>query len=294
MNYRSIYLSHKYPFSGFGEEFDNKFRYNTWIFCNYMKIFNVFRYITLGGLILFVNLTMYGVTNYQFKIDTVRISFTQVDGYASYRSVVSYAYRHNAYQLQTIYSPFPYRIKNLPGIINKKYVTRLLNDCSQYSSEDQCDYIYITEDDYSNYLKILNNNDSLISNFPQLEFCPDFRKERYELTEDDFLSLSCTDIINIIESPHQLFFANNTWSIKLELLDTKGKKIVIEPQWYFKGTAWKVKFSQKEVYVGYEYILSFLRGIHFDQYAFFWEKYNLLFQIVESIIRKNKYLNAYE
>lgn len=37
MNYRSIYLSRKYPFSGFGEEFDNKFRYNTWILCNYLS-----------------------------------------------------------------------------------------------------------------------------------------------------------------------------------------------------------------------------------------------------------------
>ncbi len=253
-----------------------------------MAIFNIFRYITLGGLISFVNLTMYGITNYQSKIDTVRISFVQADGYAAYRSVVSYAYRHNAYQLQDIYSPFQYRIKNLPRIIDKKYVTRLLNDCSQHFSEDQCDYIYITKADYSNYLKILNDSDSLISNFPQLEFYPDFRKEQYELTEDDFLSLSCTDIINIIESPHQLFFANDTWAIKLELVDAKGKKIIIEPQWYFEGTAWKVKYTPKEIYVGYECVMSFLRDIHFNQYVFFWEKYNLLFQIAESTIIKNK------
>lgn len=227
-----------------------------------------------------------GQVKHQFKIDTIRISFAQVDGYATYRSVVSYAYCHHVYQLQAVYSLFPNRVENLPNIINEKYVTRLLNDCSQYSSEDQCDYIYIAKDDYSNYIKILNDSDSLISYFPQLESYPDFKKDQYELTEDEFLSLNCTDIINIIESPHQLFSVNGTWSIKMELLDTKGKKIVIEPQWYFEGTAWKVTFPKKEVYIGYEYIMSFLRDIHFNQYAFFWEKCNLLFQIAESTIRK--------
>lgn len=247
-----------------------------------MEIFNILRYIVLGGLISFVNPIMYGVTNYQFKIDTIRISFAQVDGYATYHSVVSYVYRQNVYQLQAVHSPFPNRIENLPNIINEKYVTRLLNDCSQHTSEDQCDYIYITKADYSKYIKILNDSDSLISYFPQLEFYPDFKKEQYELTEDEFLSLSCTDIINIVKSPRQLFSANDTWSIKLELLDSKGKKIVIAPQWYFEGTAWKVTFPKKEVYIGYEYIMSFLRDVHFNQYAFFWEKCNLLFQIAES------------
>ena len=29
MNYRYIYLIKKWPYSGFGEDFDSKFRYNT-------------------------------------------------------------------------------------------------------------------------------------------------------------------------------------------------------------------------------------------------------------------------
>ena len=37
MNYRYIYLLHEYPFSGFGKDFDDKFRYNTWILCNYLS-----------------------------------------------------------------------------------------------------------------------------------------------------------------------------------------------------------------------------------------------------------------
>lgn len=37
MNYRSIYLLRRYPYSGFGEEFDCRFRYNTWVLCDYLS-----------------------------------------------------------------------------------------------------------------------------------------------------------------------------------------------------------------------------------------------------------------
>ena len=37
MNYRYIYLIKKWPYSGFGEDFDSKFRYNTWTLCNFLS-----------------------------------------------------------------------------------------------------------------------------------------------------------------------------------------------------------------------------------------------------------------
>lgn len=38
MNYRYLYLSCRYPDSGFGADFVDKFRYNTWILCNYLSL----------------------------------------------------------------------------------------------------------------------------------------------------------------------------------------------------------------------------------------------------------------
>ena len=254
-----------------------------------LMILNNIRYNVLGLFILFVNTSIYGMVNNLSTIDTIRISFTQTNGYAAYRTVVSYAYKYNAYQLEKIESPFPDGVKDLPNTINKDCVSKLLNDCVQYSSESQCDYINITKYDYADYIKILNNRDSLINYFPLLDFYPfsqDFKKEKYELEENDFLSLSCTEIINIIKSPHRLFLSNGLYFVKIELSSAKGDLIIIEPLWCFEGTAWRINYSGKEAYVGFGYIMSFLRDIQFDKYAFFCDKNILLFQIAESIVNQ--------
>lgn len=256
-----------------------------------MVIFNNFRYKVLGLFILFTNINMYGNVNNLPIIDTIRITFTQVDGYATYRSMVSYAYQNDAYQLQAAESSFPHRIKDLPNTINKDCVRKLFNDFSQHSNKEQCDYISISKEDYADYIMTLNNRDSLIYYFPQLDFCPysqDFKKEQYELTEEEFLSLSCADIINMIKAPHRLFLANGL-SIKIELLSIQDKNITIEPLWYFESTIWRVASSEIEAYIGHEYMMSFLRDIRFDKYTFFWEKKLLLFQIAESIVERKKH-----
>ena len=240
---------------------------------------------------LLVSTSMYG----RSEIDTIRITFAQVDGYATSRSTVSYAYQNDEYQLQTTEPSFPHRIKDLPNTINKGCVSKLLNDISLYSDKSQCDYISITKEDYADYIKTLNNRDSLIYYFPQLDFHPfsqDFKKEQYELTEEEFLSLSCADIINMIRAPHRLFLANGL-PMKVELLSAQGGNIVIEPLWNFEGTAWKVVSSEKEAYIGHEYMMSFLRDIRFDKYAFFWEKRLLLFQIAEGIVENKEQENIY-
>ena len=236
---------------------------------------------------LLVSTSIYGKDDNLPEIDTIRITFTQVYGYGTYRSTASYAYQHDTYELQTIESPFPNDVKYLPNTVDRESVKSLLEYCLLKSTNDQCDYINVTKDDYSNYLKVLNNPDSLIYYFPQLSF--GFKKEPYDLKAEDFLTLSCSEIINMIKLPHNLFFSYSS-PIKIELLSTKGKAIVVEPQWHFEGTAWRVKASGKELYVGYEYIMSFLRNVHYNQYVCFEEKIHLLFQIAESIVDNREQL----
>ena len=265
---------------------------NTWgLSPRVMRININMRHNVLLLLALLVCTSMYGRSG----IDTIRITFAQVDGYATSRSTVSYAYQNDEYQLQTTEPSFPHRIKDLPNTINKGCVSKLLNDVSLYSDKSQCDYISITKEDYADYIKTLNNRDSLIYYFPQLDFHPfsqDFKKEQYELTEEEFLSLSCADIINMIRAPHRLFLANGL-PMKVELLSAQGENIVIEPLWNFEDTAWKLVSSEKEAYIGHEYMMSFLRDIRFDKYAFFWEKRLLLFQIAEGIVENKEQENIY-
>lgn len=238
-----------------------------------MVIFNYLRYNMLGLFILFVNTNIYGTINLQSKIDTVRITFSHMGGYAVYLATACYVYQNNVYQLQTVQTD-KFDDQQIPKIIRKEVVTKLLNDCIQNSTEDRCRYITITKDDYLNFIKVLN--DSLLNYIPYLQ---NIEKEQYKLEEDYFLSLNCNDIINIIESPNNLF-AYFSSPLKIELLNNKGEGIIIEPQWYFKGTAWKLKCSScKEAYVGYNYIMSFLRDIQIDKYAYFSDRFYLLFQI---------------
>ena len=226
-------------------------------------------------IMLLVSTYVCGLANNQNNIDSIRITFGHLDGYAIYCSTACYAYHNKVYKLQIEKSSNLHHTLQLPNTISKKSVSKLLNDCNLFSTEDRCEFIKITKDDYSNYIKIINNKDSLYNNFP---FIFDFKKEQYELEEDAFTSLSCSEIINIIESPDHMF-AHYKPLLKIELISKNAGKITIEPQWYFDGTAWKVLSHGKERFVANEYLMFFLKDIQYDKYVCLYERFYLLFQI---------------
>ena len=104
------------------------------------------------------------------------------------------------------------------------------------------------------------------------------------------MSLSRNDIVNIIESPNtspnSFYLVHSKPILIIELTSNNGGSITIEPQWYFYNTAWKVLSQGKERYVGYEYIMAFLKDIQYDKYPFFGERFYLLFQIADAIKEK--------
>lgn len=244
-----------------------------------MEILNNHRYIILGLFLLILNLNMYGVIYDKTRIDTVRITYSHFGGYAMYRSVVCYAFHNNIYELQTREC----NVQDVPKIIRKETVTGLLNYCNQYSLGDRCNYLEITKEDYSNYISILKDslNDYMV-------YFQDSLKNEYELAEEYYLLLSCNDIIRIIESSNNMF-AYYKPRLKIELVNADHEIISIEPQWYFKGTAWKVKFNGKEKYIDYKYVMSFLKEIQLkEEYYLFAERFYLLFQIADSKRKDNR------
>jgi hypothetical protein len=249
-----------------------------------MVILNNLRYYVFGLFILFVNSGIYGVAHCQSKIDTIRITFSYMGGYVPNIAMACYVYQSEVYQLQTVQT-YKSDDLQLPMIICKEVVAKLLNDCSLYSTEDECDYINITKDDYFNYIKILNDSYSLKYYFPLLDFptySQDFKKEQYELKEDEFLSLCCSDIIEIGNSHFSRLFTPSKPLIEICLVDSYGKIISIGPKGYYEGSAWVVNFQGKERYIDFECAMSFLRDIQFDRYAYFWNRFYLLFQIAEN------------
>ena len=141
---------------------------------------------------LLVSTSMYG----RSEIDTIRITFAQVDGYATSRSTVSYAYQNDEYQLQTTEPSFPHRIKDLPNTINKGCVSKLLNDVSLYSDKSQCDYISITKEDYADYIKTLTSNKLVIL----------LEKPYEQNNSTQFWTKEATDISNHEESAFSYTF----------------------------------------------------------------------------------------
>ena len=242
-----------------------------------MEILNNFRNIILGLFLLFSNPNMYGEIYDLARIDTVRIAYSHLGGYAIYRSVACYVLHNCNYEVQTE----EYNVQEVPKTIHKEAVTRLLNNCNQYALEDCCNYLKITKKDYSNYKKILK--DSICDYIP---FFQDSLKDEYELTEDYYLSLSCNDIIRIIESSNDLFTYYKP-QLKIELVNADHEIISIEPQWYFEGTAWNVKFCSKIMYIDFEHIISFLKEIQLkEEYYHFAERFYLLFQIANNVSQR--------
>ncbi len=233
--------------------------------------------------ILLINTCVYGLAKGQNDIDSIRITYGYHNGgYGIFRSTACYAFHKKAYKLQLEKSHNVHNARQLPKTISKESVSKLLNDCNTYAIEDRCEFIKITKDDYSNYIKIINDKDSLDNYLP---FLDDFKKEQYELEEDAFMSLSRSDIVNIIESsisPTSFIGVHSKPTLIIELICNNAGSITIEPQWYFDGTPWKVLSQGKERYVGHEYVMSFLKDIQYDKYPLFWERFYLLLQIAES------------
>lgn len=249
-----------------------------------MVIFKKLRYIVFGLLMLFVNIDIYGRVNFQSQIDTIRLTFSYMGGYVPYIAMANYVCQNDVYQLQTIQT-YESDCQQLPKTICKEDVTNLLSDCSLYSSETQCDYISITKDDYSDYKRILNDFDSLLYYLPLLDFpsySKDFKKEQYELEENEYLSLNCCDLIKIADSHFSHLFIPSKPLIKIEFVESSGETIIIEPQAYYKGTPWVIYYQGKETYVNFEYVMSFLRNIQFARYAYFLDRFYFLLQIAES------------
>lgn len=220
--------------------------------------------------ILLVNICMCGLAKGQNDIDSIRVTYNYFGGYGICRSTACYAYHRKDYKLLMEKSYNVQNVWQLPKTISKECVSKLLDDFNLYSAEDRCEFIKITKDDYSCYIKIINDKDSL-ENY--LTFIDDFKKEQYELEEDAFLSLSSSEIVNIIESPTSstsFFIGVNSEPIMIiELISNNSGSTTIEHQWYFYGTAWKVQSQGKTKYVGNEYIMSFLKDIQYDKYVFF-------------------------
>ena len=246
-----------------------------------MGILNDLNHRVLVIIMLLVSTCMCGLAKSQNDVDSIRITFGHLDGYAIYRTTVCYAYHNKAYKLQIEKSSDLHRSLQLPKTISKISVSKLLNDCEIYSTEDRCEFIKITKEDYSNYIKIIDNKDSLDSYLP---FLLDFNKDQYELEENAFLSLRCSEIITIIESPCQIF-AHYKPLLKIELISKNAGKITIEPQWYFDGTAWMVLSHGKKKYVANEYCISFLKDIQYDKYVYLYERFYFLFQIAETLLQ---------
>ena len=239
--------------------------------------------------ILLINTCVYGLAKGQNEIDSIRITYDYHNGgYGIFRSTACYAFHKKAYKLQLEKSHNVHNAQQLPKTISKESVSKLLNDCNTYAIEDRCEFIKITKDDYSNYIKIINDKDSLDNYLP---FWDDFKKEQYELEEGAFMSLSRSDIVNIIESsisPTSFIGAHSKPTLIIELICNNAGSITIEPQWYFDGTPWKVLSQGKERYVGHEYVMSFLKDIQYDKYPLFWERFYLLLQIADMIKKKTK------
>lgn len=249
-----------------------------------MGILNNLNHRVLIIIMLLVSTYVCGLAKNQNDVDSIRITFGHLDGYAICRITVCYAYDDNAYKLQIEKPSDLHPSLQLPKTISKISVSKLLNDCSLYSTEDRCEFIKITKDDYSNYIKIIDNKDSLDSYLP---FLFDFNKDQYELEENAFLSLRCSEIITIIESPYHMF-AHYKPLLKIDLISKDAGKITIEPQWYFDGTAWMVLSHGKKKYVANEYLISFLKDIKYDKYVYLYERFYILFQIAETLVNQGR------
>lgn len=242
-----------------------------------MGILNNLNHKVITFYILLVNTSLLGLAKSQNDVDSIRITFSHLDGYAMYRCTACYKFLNNAFILQVEKPSHLNHTHLVPKTISNKSVLKLLEDCKLYSSEDPCEFIKITKQDYYNYIKIINDEEYIENNMP---FLFDFKKELYELEEDAFLSLSCSEIIDIIESPYHIY-ASSKPSFRIELISNNSGKTTIEPQWYFEGTAWNVLTQGRKMYIDNKYLISFLEDIQYDKYMYLYERFYFLFHIAD-------------
>ena len=243
-----------------------------------MGISNSLRYKLIAFLVSVISTNAFGLKHNPKAIDSIRITYAYFDGYAVCQSVAVYTYNSNAYVLQKGIDTT--NVRNLPEIIEKDKISEFINAYLCYAKEDICDGIRITHDDYANYIKVLDDSVSYY-----LPFMQDVTKEQFKLNENAFISLSCDEIVNVLETPNNLF-ASYKPLLKIELIFGNGDIISLEPKWYFEGTTWTVIHNELEAYLDNKYVMAFLNGIHFDKYAHFGERFYLLFQIAYSLNMK--------
>ena len=242
-----------------------------------MEISNKINHKVFTSLLLLISIGTYGTVSLQKKIDSICITYGHLDGYAIYQSRAIYAFHNNAYVLQKEEALGANRALQLPDTIMRETVCKLLNDSRLYAKEDYCDCVRITTEDYADYMRVLN--DSIHDPLP---FIKDLPKDQYELDKNVFLLLSCSDIIKIVESPDQKIYIPKPL-LKIELTGSDGCIMSMEPKSYYEGTAWEITCDGKKSYLDFEHVMSFLKETHFDKYAYFFERFYLLFQIADKL-----------
>ncbi len=242
-----------------------------------MEISNRMKYKVFTSLLLLISSSTYGTVSQQKEIDTICITYGHLGGYAIYQSRAIYAFHNNAYVLKKEEALGSNSAQQLPDTIRRETVCKLLSDSGLYAKEDYCNYVRITTEDYADYMRVLN--DSIQDPLP---FIKDLPKDQYELDKSVFLSLSCSDIIKIIESPDQKIHVPKPL-LKIELTSSDGCIMSMEPISYYEGTAWEITCDGKKSYLDFEYVMSFLKETQFDKYAYFFERFYLLFQIADKL-----------
>lgn len=242
-----------------------------------MEILNSLKSAVVTLLLLLSVISVSGSVNHQREVDSVRITYGHLDGYAIYQSRAIYAFHNNAYVLQKEEALGANSAQQLPDTIMRETVCKLLNDSRLYAKEDYCDCVRITTEDYADYMRVLN--DSIHDPLP---FIKDLPKDQYELDKNVFLLLSCSDIIKIVESPDQKIYIPKPL-LKIELTGSDGCIMSMEPKSYYEGTAWEITCDGKKSYLDFEHVMSFLKETHFDKYAYFFERFYLLFQIADKL-----------
>ena len=222
--------------------------------------------------------------NRNIRIDSIRITYSQIHGYGIHSYTACYKLSKKVYKLQMTNSENQQLLKDA---ISKRVVDRLVKDCSQHATENLCNLIRITNTDYSNYINTLNGD---LPNY--IPYIHRSKRELYELKEEFFTSLKCDEIIEILTSDNHPFVYFIPL-FKIQLYGPDINTISIKPISYFQGTAWSVLNNDKETYMDFKYINPFLRNTAFDKYVFFYERFYLLYQIADSFIRNQEIGDLY-
>ena len=233
-----------------------------------------------------LSVSLYGRDYSASHVDSIHITFEYLYGYATCRSTANYVYQDNTYKL--LYNEES-NAKNAPKLtetISQKAVDELLKDCNRHASNDICNYINITSKNYSDYVRTINDSLELENTYPMIGFliCDKHKIKDYILNRETFLSLSCNDILKIIDTHYHFYF--NKPVTKIELFSSDGEAITIEPKFYYRGTPWSIFAHGQESYISNNHVMSFLRDARLDHIAIFYEKFCLLIQIADYILHQ--------